>query len=99
MKTVIFYIVLSVWSASSVCYANDDTNLQQRVSALEAELAKLKAKPVLTKVDGGLRAQTADGSSKFRFAGRVQADYLLIGIIKWRLILQREEAYVLPRAM
>ncbi len=75
MKTVIFYIVLSVWSASSVCYANDDTNLQQRVSALEAELAKLKAKPVLTKVDGGLRAQTADGSSKFRFAGRVQADY------------------------
>ena len=34
MKTVIFYIVLSVWSASSVCYANDDTNLQQRVSAL-----------------------------------------------------------------
>lgn len=75
MKTVIFYIVLSVWSASSVCYANDDTNLQQRVSALEAELAKLKAKPVLTKVDGGLRAQIADGSSKFRFAGRVQADY------------------------
>ncbi len=75
MKTVIFYIVLSVWSASSVCYANDDTNLQQRVSALEAELAKLKAKPVLTKVDGGLRAQTADGSSKFRFAGRLQADY------------------------
>ena len=75
MKTVIFYIVLSVWSASSVCYANDDTNLQQRVSALEAELAKLKTKPVLTKVDGGLRAQTADGSSKFRFAGRLQADY------------------------
>ena len=40
-----------------------------------AELAKLKPKPVLTKVDGGLRAQTADGSSKFRFAGRLQADY------------------------
>lgn len=75
MKTVIFYIVLSVWSASSVCYANDDADLQQRVSALEAELAKLKAKPVLTKVDGGLRTQNADGSAKFRFAGRVQADY------------------------
>ena len=75
MKTVTFYIVLSVWSASSVCYANDAADLQQRVSNLEAELAKLKAKPVLTKVDGGLRAQTADGSSKFRFAGRLQADY------------------------
>ena len=75
MKTVTFYIVLSVWSASSVCYGNDDADLQQRVTALEAELAKLKAKPVLTKVDGGLRAQTADGSSKFRFAGRLQADY------------------------
>ena len=75
MKTVTFYIVLSVWSASSVCYGNDDADLQQRVTALEAELAKLKAKPVLTKVDGGLRAQTADGSGKFRFAGRLQADY------------------------
>jgi phosphate-selective porin OprO/OprP len=75
MKTVIFYIVLSVWSASSVCYGNDDADLQQRVSNLEAELAKLKAKPVLSKVDGGLRAQTADGSGKFRFAGRLQADY------------------------
>jgi len=75
MKTVIFYIVLLVWSASSVCYANDAADLQQRVSNLEAELAKLKAQAVLTRVDGGLRAQSANGSSKFRFAGRVQADY------------------------
>lgn len=52
-----------------------DADLQQRVTALEAELAKLKAQPVLTRVDGGLRAQSANGSSKFRFAGRVQADY------------------------
>jgi len=53
--------------------AEDD--LQQRVTALEAELAKIKAQPVVTKVDGGLRAQSADGEYKIRFGGRLQADY------------------------
>ncbi len=53
----------------------DDASLQQRIENLEAELAKIKNNPALTKVDGGLRAQSADGRSKFRFAGRLQADY------------------------
>lgn len=53
----------------------EDADLQKRVSALEAELAKIKAQPVLTKVDGGLRAQSADGQFKIRFGGRMQADY------------------------
>lgn len=74
MKILPFTLTVCAALISSLAMAND-TDLQQRVTALEAELAKLKAKPVLTKVDGGLRAQTADGSSKFRFAGRVQADY------------------------
>lgn len=54
-------------------YAEDD--LQQRVTTLEAELAKIKAQPVVTKVDGGLRAQSADGQYRIRFGGRIQADY------------------------
>ncbi|HNH45065.1 MAG TPA: porin, partial [Agitococcus sp.] len=65
--------LVSIFSINAAQAA--DADLQQRVSTLEAELAKLKAQPVLTRVDGGLRAQSANGSSKFRFAGRVQADY------------------------
>jgi phosphate-selective porin OprO/OprP len=53
----------------------DDADLQKRLTALEAELAKIKAQPALTKVDGGLRAQSADGQYKVRFGGRMQADY------------------------
>ena len=74
MKKLPFALTVCAALVSSFAMANDN-DLQQRVTALEAELAKLKAKPVLTKVDGGLRAQTADGNSKFRFAGRLQADY------------------------
>ena len=72
-KVSLLTSLISVLSVNSAL-AND-ADLQQRVSTLEAELAKLKAQPVLTRVDGGLRAQSANGSSKFRFAGRVQADY------------------------
>jgi len=76
MKTFIPKLsLLTAMLLSSAYSIADDENLQKRVENLEAELAKLKSKPVLTKVDGGLRAQSTDGSSKFRFAGRVQADY------------------------
>lgn len=53
-------------------YADD---LQERITALENELEIIKSNPSLTKIDGGLRAQTVNGTSKFRFAARLQADY------------------------
>ncbi len=49
--------------------------LEERLQALEAELARFKAQPALNRVDGGLRAQSADGSARFRLFGRLQADY------------------------
>jgi phosphate-selective porin OprO/OprP len=49
--------------------------MEERLQALEAEVARLKAQPALSRVDGGLRAQSADGASRFRLFGRLQADY------------------------
>ncbi|HEX5360352.1 MAG TPA: porin, partial [Fluviicoccus sp.] len=50
-------------------------DMEARVQALEAEVARLKAQPALSRIDGGLRAQSADGSARFRLFGRLQADY------------------------
>ena len=67
-----FLLTLCLLSMTMNIYAND---LQERITALENELEIIKSNPSLSKIDGGLRAQTVNGTSKFRFAGRLQADY------------------------
>ncbi|MCP5176222.1 MAG: hypothetical protein H6997_01515 [Moraxellaceae bacterium] len=67
-----FLLTLCLLSMTMNIYADD---LQERITALENELEIIKSNPSLSKIDGGLRAQTVNGTSKFRFAGRLQADY------------------------